>query len=343
MKLIHCADIHLDSRMQTNLTAEQARSRNAEITATFLDLIRFAQEQQVRAVLIAGDLFDGSRVSPRTAATVLDAMEATPGVDYLYLPGNHDEQGLQIAGRPLPGNVRCFGADWEYVDLGEAVIAGAMEPDCDGLSLDPKRTNIVMLHGQVGTDVDLGSLRGKNIDYLALGHIHSFRQEKLDYRGSWCYSGCLEGRGFDETGEKGFVLLNVDSTGIQTRFQPFARRTIHSLKVDVSDCAGNAQVVAAIRAAAEGIPAEDLVEVTLVGTCDPETMISAGYMGRLLSGAYYTLKIKEETTLPREQCQGTLSLKGEFLRLVEQSAHTEEEKNWMIRMGLAALAGEEVN
>ena len=74
--------------------------------------------------------------------------------------------------------------------------------------------NIVVLHGQIasvsGVDqVNLKRLQGENIDYLALGHIHSHSAEKLDSAGYYCYPGCLEGRGFDECGEKGFILLDI--------------------------------------------------------------------------------------------------------------------------------------
>ena len=66
MKLIHCADIHLDSPMQTHMTAQQASVRNTEMLQSFVRLTEFAQERAVRAVLIAGDLFDGARVRART-------------------------------------------------------------------------------------------------------------------------------------------------------------------------------------------------------------------------------------------------------------------------------------
>ena len=62
--------------------------------------------------------------------------------------------------------------------------------------------------------INLKQLKNKNIDYLALGHIHTYKQSKLDNRGTYCYSGCLEGRGFDECGEKGFVLLNIEDVTI---------------------------------------------------------------------------------------------------------------------------------
>ena len=74
MKLIHCADIHLDSPMQTHMTAQQASVRNTEMLQSFVRLTEFAQERAVRAVLIAGDLFDGARVRARTVDALLAAM-----------------------------------------------------------------------------------------------------------------------------------------------------------------------------------------------------------------------------------------------------------------------------
>lgn len=67
----------------------------------------------------------------------------------------------------------------------------------------------MMLHGQeaeyAAQDkaevVPLRDLRGKGIDYLALGHVHGYKKETLDSRGEYCYPGCLECRGFDEYGD----------------------------------------------------------------------------------------------------------------------------------------------
>lgn len=47
-------------------------------------------------------------------------------------------------------------------------------------------------------------------NYLSLGHIHSYKMDSLDRRGVYCYPGCLEGRGFDECGEQGFVLPDIE-------------------------------------------------------------------------------------------------------------------------------------
>ena len=75
-----------------------------------------------------------------------------------------------------------------------------------------------MLHGQLSTAkakdktevIPLRDMKNRYIDYLALGHLHDYQSGKLDTRGTWCYSGCLQGRGFDECGEKGYVLLEVE-------------------------------------------------------------------------------------------------------------------------------------
>ena len=91
----------------------------------------------------------------------------------------------------------------------------------------------MLLHGMAseyggGADgIALRDFRDKGIDYLALGHIHSYQQEQLDDRGIWCYSGCLEGRGFDECGPKGYVKLEIEDGHVQSEFVPCACRTLH--------------------------------------------------------------------------------------------------------------------
>ena len=48
MKIIHCADLHLDSQMTANLTKEQARERKREIIRTFTRMVEYAEKTGVR-------------------------------------------------------------------------------------------------------------------------------------------------------------------------------------------------------------------------------------------------------------------------------------------------------
>ena len=66
MKILHCADIHLDSAMQTHMDKDQAIQRNAEILKTFTRMIDYSKIHQNAVVLIEGDLFDLDRVNRRT-------------------------------------------------------------------------------------------------------------------------------------------------------------------------------------------------------------------------------------------------------------------------------------
>ena len=58
MKIIHCADIHADSKMGTHFSKENAELRRNEIVDSFAKMVEFARENGVKAIIIAGDLFD---------------------------------------------------------------------------------------------------------------------------------------------------------------------------------------------------------------------------------------------------------------------------------------------
>ena len=88
MKLIHCADLHLDSPMESNLTAAKARERKNEILSTFSDLVDLADRGGADAILIAGDLFDSTRTSRKTERYVLDLISSHPDLFFFYLAGN---------------------------------------------------------------------------------------------------------------------------------------------------------------------------------------------------------------------------------------------------------------
>lgn len=353
MRLIHCSDLHLDSKMESNLPAHQARERKVEILSTFARLTAWAREQKVDGILIAGDLFDTRRVSAKTAELVLDIMAQAAEVEFFYLRGNHDECRDVFGGREMPQNVKTFGENWTCYRRGDVVIAGLEPENWDsmyaGLELSADTVNIVLLHGQVSTQpgqelIALPKLRGRNIDYLALGHIHSYQKEKLDDRGSWCYCGCLEGRGFDECGEKGFVLLDIEKGGVKTTFVPFAARQLREVVADISDCVTVTQLQNALETAAAGISPESLVKCTLVGTYTPETQKDLTYLAKNLSQRFWFVKIKDDSRfrMDRGAYEHDISLKGEFIRMVMASDRSEEEKGRIICAGLQALAGEEV-
>lgn len=363
LRMIHCADLHLDSKMEANLTKEQARERSAEILMTYCQMIDYAKEHDVDVIMIAGDLFDTVRVSKRTLHVVLDSIRTNPEIDFLYLCGNHDnniflKEWKEETGS-LPSNLKFFDKEWKQYTYDNVVISGVELYDenansiYDTLVLNPETYNIVMLHGQEskyrGNDktqvVNLTALKNKNIDYLALGHIHTYKEGILDGRGSYCYSGCLEGRGFDECGQKGFAFLIIKGGELQRTFIPMGKRCLHEIRVSIGGLLTSSEVLYAIEEKIFNIPCKDLIKVILEGGISMEIELDISYLSQILNERFYFAKVLDETTLEVnfEQLRYDVSLKGEFLRLVlADSKLTDREKEQIALLGVRALSGEEV-
>lgn len=352
MRLIHCADIHLDSPMESNLSSAKARERARELRECFLRMVRYADECGAAAVLIAGDLFDSKNVKRSTVSYVLETVAAYPHIGFYYLAGNHDRGAVSLAAESLPDNFHTFGDAWTSYRIGEVTVTGSERPDADTLALSPEETNIVLLHGQEragrgsseGDVIRLGHYKGKHIDYMALGHIHEYRVAKLDTRGIAVYSGTPEGRGFDECGECGFVTVELEDGRLSHHFVPFAQRRLHSVEADVTGLESHLSVEAAVLKSVEGISECDLVKVVLVGKRRAETGIDTAALASLLSERFYFAKVRDDTGLliRPEDYENDISLKGEFIRRVMASKHSEREKERIIACGLRALAGEEL-
>lgn len=361
MKLIHCADLHLDSKMTANLSTEQAKERRAEILNTFMRMVDYANDHDVELILIAGDLFDTRNVSATARNAVRDAIVMHPGITFLYLKGNHDNDNFLSKLDEIPANLKLFDENWKSYRYGRIVISGLelnavnQATAYNSLVLDHDDYNIVMLHGQDSTYqtkdktevIALNEMKNRNIDYLALGHIHSYKEAPLDGRGIYCYPGCLDGRGFDECGEKGFVLLDIDEKAhsMVHRFVPFSSRVLHTVQVDVSRCMTSQEAAECIRKVIEQkqYPAKSMVKFVLSGAVDIESERNTEYLAQQFSDLFYFEKVEDETTLrlDYEQYAKDESLKGEFIRMVYASDLDEKMKPEVIRMGIQALSGEE--
>ena len=355
MRFIHCADLHLDSKMSANLDKDKAKERKAEILHTFERMVDYAKNHGVSGILIAGDMFDTKNITAITRNAVLLQIKSHPDIMFYYLNGNHDNDNFLAGLDVIPENLKMFGSTWTSYELGKVVISGvdlsAENTDFAHatLMLHADKFNIVMLHGQDGELINLRTLANKGIDYLALGHIHAYKREALNARTTYCYSGCLEGRGFDECGEHGFVVLDInEKTGTYSdEFIPFAKRRLYAVWVDVTGCQTTSEMVVKVSASLEeaGCDGTSLVKIVLTGALDVECEKDVDYILSRFKSQYYFVKIYDETTLEIhiEDYMLDASLKGEYVRMIMQdSTLSEEDKAIIIRYGLQVIAGEEV-
>lgn len=353
MKIIHTADIHLGSRMDSRFSKEIAGERKAELRNTFKRLVEYAKENDVSIILLCGDVFDSDRPFKKDKDFFYGVVTANPDIDFLYLKGNHDIS--DAIPEELPENLKLFSEQWTAYPYGDVVICGTeicpsnSSSYYSSLVLEKDKYNIVMLHGQISDsissgDINLKKLKNKNIDYLALGHIHKPSQAQIDERGEYVYCGCLEGRGFDEPGEHGFVLLNVEEDKHSHTFIPFAQRRINEIDIDITGCKNAYETYIKVKNSVQ-FNKRDLYRINLTGEINFDVDRLAGDVEKLLADYCYFISVKDKTSrkIDISQYENDLSIKGEFIRTVYAKAELDnEEKMTIIKCGLKALDGKEI-
>lgn len=357
MRIIHTGDLHLESKQETNLTKENAKTRRYELILTFKRMIEYAVLNDVEAILIAGDLFDSKYISRGTYSIVIDEIRKHDGIKFFYLKGNHDENDYFT--RENIKNLFLFNSCWTTYDIANGItVTGreytATESKEEVPSLNREYCNIVLLHGQItasGTSSDreqicLDFYRDKNIDYLALGHIHKHMEGRLDQRGEWVYPGCLEGRGFDECGVKGFELLDIDEESLKVNhtFIPFASRNLYEIEVDITGCNSSGEVEDRINQVLMDFEYtdNDLVRINLSGEQELMSEIDEGYLTRVFCDRFYHFSLVNHTKVRvnYEEFAKDMSLKGEFVRLVQNAGDiSEDAKSRIIRKGISLILG----
>lgn len=357
-KFIHAADFHLDSAFGA-LTAQQAAARRRESRELVFRLANYVNTHGISLVLLAGDLLDGTSVFRETGeqlAAALGSMKA----QVCIAPGNHDWWGAGSVWETVdwPGNVHIFKentlTDLELPQL-NAVVHGAAftAPEQAGSLLagftapEDGKVHLGLLHGDTGdTESRYDPLRREEIaasglTYLALGHVHKRMEPETAGKTLWAWPGCLEGRGFDELGEKGFYEGTVSDGGtVSLAFVPFARHRYEIIKVDVTGREPRSAVEAALPEETAG----DLYRVILTGETG-EQGADAAAIREALADRFYALEVRDHTRMAQDVWAraGEDSLRGLFLQALRtkfQSAGTEEERETITqaaRFGLAAL------
>ena len=249
MKIIHCSDLHLDSKMQANFDSGKAKERRDEILRTYQKMVEYAAKNDVKIILIAGDMFDKKDITTKAKNVVLNSICANPQIDFIYLKGNHDETIFLDEEENLE-NLKTFNnQEWKKYDYENITITGIEFGGkknyeiYNSLILEKNKINIVVMHGQESETelkdkteiIELKQLKNKNIDYLALGHIHkpNIIGDKV------AYSGSLEPLDRTETGEHGYILGEVELGKCIIQHIPFSTREYVHIRETVDSSVTN--------------------------------------------------------------------------------------------------------
>ena len=340
VKVLHAADLHLDSPFSA-LPPEQARLRRAQQRQLPRMLAGLCRAHRCDLLLLAGDVFDGSRVCPETVEALQAAFADCPA-EVFIAPGNHDPfvDGSPWCRAHWPENVHIFSGPMEAVALphlgcrvwGAAFRGAAARDLLTAIPADPQLLEIGVLHGDPlypgsYNPITAAQLQACGLDYLALGHIH--RRTPLRQTGKTVYGwpGAAMGRGFDEPGICGVSLVTVCKSNITEEFLPLPLPRYETVRWNPAD--GDLPLP------------EDSRQVICRLTVTGDSGFDEAALRQKLQPLFYALELRDETVPARplwEEC-GRQTLRGMALQQLYgqyEQAQTPEERR------TAALAAQYV-
>jgi DNA repair protein SbcD/Mre11 len=120
-RFVHTADVHLDSPLRSLALrdprlAEFVGNASRQVFSRIVDL---CLDEQVNALLLAGDLYDGEQTSMKTARFLAEQLRRLDAADIkaFIIRGNRDALSKITKELVLPENVHLFGGRADAVEV----------------------------------------------------------------------------------------------------------------------------------------------------------------------------------------------------------------------------------
>ena len=255
-RFIHTADLHLDSPLRSLALRDRALRDRVDLATreAFARLVTAALEEGVDALMIAGDLFDGTQTSQKSSLFLSSqfARLGEAGIRVFVVKGNHDARAPVTRGLDLPPNVHVFdgrggpggaataregdvpvivhGVSFREAKAPDSLLPRFARPTEGALDIGLMHTSLA---GAAGHDTyapcALADLVGHGFSYWGLGHVHSRAVHHADERSAVVMPGMPQGRDVGEAGAKSASLVTLHDDGsvaleeIATSVAVFAR------------------------------------------------------------------------------------------------------------------------
>lgn len=369
IKILHCADIHFDTPFKEfkNTLANKSKEELKEVFNRIIDL---CNKEKVEIMLLAGDIFDNYTLSRSTLVFIKEALERLNETRVFISPGNHDPYNFKSFYKLVdwPKNVHVFKGDLEKVlipELGACIYGAAFNDNyvnksmLKDINVDNSLINLVVIHGELsnGSPNEYNPITVKDIeeskaDYVALGHRHKFNGVEKVGLTSYAYSGCPQGRGFDELGEKGVLIGEISKAYVNLEFKKTCKRQYIEKEINIEGLFGYREIKKKILTDLKEYDLKnDIFKLNLVGEVDASFKINEDILSDKLLDKFYFVKIKDKTNISVkiDSIENEHSIKGVFIKNLKESIDNleqGEEKEILelaLKLGLQSLSEEEVN
>lgn len=384
LRLLHTADVHLGAR-HADLGDRAATQRERQFAA-FVATVDLALAEKVDLVLIAGDLFDSNtqprRSVERAAAQLKRLVDAR--IRVVIAPGTHDVFDrasiyraydiAALAGAVGSDLVTVLDPDHAEVHLRplDLIVHGrcfatkrAPTSPLAGLDVakdDRAAWHVGLLHASIAIEgktdrdevvVTIDEIAASHLDYLALGHWHSFSKGKAG-KTAYAYSGAPEPVALDQDRAGNVLLVTLDAADgkkqVTIEERKVGRTTFERLQLDAATVGTQAALVEALAARAN----EDLVlDVELIGIRPDELDLHVEEVEAELADRFMKVRVRDRSVapLPEGPAVSADTVLGAFIRDLEarvaevEAADDDEAASELrdaLRLGRLLLAGAEV-
>ena len=364
LKILHTGDLHLDSPL-SSLDFSVAEKIRDEQRHAFEKMMRYAIENDIDMVLIAGDLFDGKYISANTKELAVSLFSEFKK-PIIIAPGNHDPYSLVPFYRSdaLPKNVFVFSSeelqrfDFDELDVsvfGYAFVTPSLEHSplaSYTFAIMGNRIRLLCAHADTTAPVSkyapvsVSDIERFDFDYAALGHVHNppqIESKKTPIN----YCGFLFGRSFDELGDGGAYVVSVDGEQASAERVKFSEHCFLREELDVSGVSSAKEISDKISEyiLGKGYGKNVSLRLTLIGSVPFDIIINEKAL-ESTSSEISELQIRNNT-FPLHDSDYLMrdpSLRGELYRtlLPKLSSDDPDERQCAtkaLRLGLCAIDG----
>ncbi|BCH25893.1 serine/threonine phosphatase [Mesorhizobium sp. L-8-10] len=270
-RFVHAADIHLDSPLKSLALRDPdlAGLVGDATRRALVNIVDLCIEEQVDALLLAGDLYDGDQTSMKTARFLADQIRRlhVAGIEVYVIRGNHDAISRITRELMFPESVKVFGGRADVIEVERP--GGSFPVAIHGLSFAQSHApesllgkyrspvegavNIGLMHTSLGgasghdryAPCSAGDLGAAGFHYWALGHIH--KRSVTEGACAIVMPGMPQGRDIGEAGPKSVTLVTVgDDRSISLEERLTSVAEFDRIEVDVSGAEDWRGVVLAI-------------------------------------------------------------------------------------------------
>ena len=328
MKILHSADWHLDSPFQGHSPEQQQFLKEALLSIPG-KIATLCRQENCDMMLLSGDLFDGEYTRDSYQA-VYNALEEVR-VPVFITPGNHDFVSMTSpwVRERWPENVtvfkeqaltqvdmtdcRIWGAGYIAMEA-PAMLKGFTSPEGEGYAVGILHADTTQAKSPY-CPVTAKQIRESGFDYLALGHIH--KGDCLQAGKTLCaWPGCPMGRGYDEPGEKGVLIVELEETAT-ARFVPLDVPRFYDLEIEPEE-----DPVAAIGSLLPAVGNNDFYRITLTGPSAPMDMAAL----QAEFAQFPNLVLRDRTVLPVDPwcAVGEDSFEGLYFSLLQKNLESDD-------------------